>query len=179
MTLVCSCTAFYHFLMDETQIQILPSSRPQLTFLYPSSFHFFPLILVRSSLLCSFTVSPSLRAFPLSLYALSVPPSQWLCGFLHLCYVMPLRGRGHSNQYFKHPGPWRTRFKCHVTTWQDDIWRRKGGRQRERERRSPKYLLLPAVLWLKGGWIWLGGKKENENADERRRNLGKVRIMAR
>lgn len=89
-----------------------------------------------------------------SLPAPSVPPSQWLCGFfLHLSYVTALRGRGHFNQYFKQPSPLKTRSKCHVTTWQDDIWRRRGGT-------ALKYLLLPTVLrHMGGGKGWGGGIK--------------------
>lgn len=136
MTLICRCPGFHHFLIDDLQIQWLPSSHPQLTFLYLSSvpFPFNPSISFFSvHLFCAplhFLLPSWLSS--ISLYTLSVPPSQWLCGFLHLRYVMALRGRGHFNQYFKRPGPRRTRSKCHVTTWEDDIWRREG-----RERQEP------------------------------------------
>ncbi len=111
MTLVCTCPGFYHFLMDGPRIitQILPSSHPQLPLLYPSAAPFLSIPQSHSPSSISF-VHPYSFSFPpgfssIALYALSVTPSQWLCGFLHLCYVMALRGRGHFNQYFKQLGP--------------------------------------------------------------------------
>lgn len=110
-------------------------------------------------------ISPSLSsAFALSLYrfctcsplsfpptiplhTVSAPPSQWLCGFLHLCYIMALRGRGHFNQYFKQPRPGGLAPNA---TWQHErmTFGETGGV-------APKYLLLPTV----GRWLWLGGRK--------------------
>lgn len=81
-------------------------------------------------------------AFPHSpVRTLSVPPCQWLCGFLHLSYIRALRRQGHSDRYLKGPAPGGL-CKCHVATWEDDIcgwgWET-----------ALKYLLLPAVTGLK------------------------------
>ena len=93
MTPVCGRPGFYHFLMDEQLLY--PSAAvppPSISF---SFVHIF----------CApLRFSPSPLGY--SSVSLPIPPSQWLCGiFLHLCYVMALRGRGHFNQYFKQPGP--------------------------------------------------------------------------
>lgn len=159
----------YPFLMDEPQIQILPSSHPQFTLLYRSAVPFLPISQSHSSPSISF-VLPHSFSFPpsfssISPYAFSVPPSQWLCGVLHLCYVMALRGRLHFNQYFKQPGPWGLAPNA---TWQHErMTFEEGG-----ERRPRKNLLLPAVLRLKGGGYDWEEKTEREHWWERLETTG-------
>lgn len=147
MTLVCTCPGFYHFLMDGPQIQILPCSHPQLPLFCPSagplfnpsiSFSFVHLFCAPLQFLL-----PSRLFLCLSLCSLcpSLPVTLWIFASL---LRNGTQGTGALQSILQTARPRRTRSKCHVTTWEDDIWRRRG-------ETAPKYLLLPAVLRLKGG----------------------------
>lgn len=132
-----------HSLMDESQIQWLPPYDPQLTLRYPSTVplsHSPPLHFI-----------PPSRPSSISLHALFVPPSQWLCGFLHLCYIMEFRGRGHFNQYFKQHGP---RGLVPNATWQHERMTFEEGRERQ-----PRNTYCYHQCSDLGGWRWLGGRK--------------------
>lgn len=119
MTLVCSCPGFYHR-MDEPQIQILPSSNPQCLSsrtLRPS--FSLPYILILTSQLCPYLSLCSLCP------ALSV--TLWIFASLLRNGTQGTRALQSILQTARSR---RTRCKCHVTTWEDDIWRRGGRRPR-------------------------------------------------
>lgn len=99
------------------------------------------------------------RLSSISLHTLSVPPSQWLCGFLHLCYIMALRGTRALQSILQTALPRRTRCKCHVTTWETDICGRRGETTPPRD----TYCYQPCSDLR----IWLGGRRSGGNTDER------------
>lgn len=129
-------------------------STPLLQCLHPQSLN---LIFLRPYLLCSLAVFsfPSRLFLCLPSRSLPAPPSQWLCGFFASLLRNGTLGTRALQSILQTTRPTRrTRSKCHVTTWQDDIWRRRG-------ETAPKYLLLPAVLRLT-----TGRRKRSENTDE-------------
>lgn len=147
MTLVCSCPSFDRFWwMSHTFRYCLPLIHSWLcsTPLQCLSSQSLNLILLRPSLLCCRRVSPSLPAF-LYLPVCSRCPSLAVTLWIFACLLRNgTQGTRALQSILQTARPRRTRFKCHVTTWEDDIWRRRG-------ETAPKYLLLPAVLKLKGG----------------------------